>query len=63
MILKSFVIGVLLYDAVLAQLPHFDVPPAQVALLQPRGFEVSIPGKFMAQNERRLNKQQFWITV
>lgn len=37
--------GFLLLQLVVA-LPPFEVPPAQVTLLQPKGFEVSIPGKY-----------------
>lgn len=41
--------GLLQLVQVALALPPFDVPPAQVTLLQPKGFEVSIPG-FSSRN-------------
>lgn len=32
--------------AIVVAIPPFDVPPAQVVLLSPKGFEVSIPGEY-----------------
>lgn len=44
MLLKLLAIGVVhLLGSQIAALPPFEVPPAQVTLLQPKGFEVSIP--------------------